>query len=70
LHFLNTTTFAHVVACLVRDTYVVVVDVDVARMLAIIDVGGAIIMISHSFFFKKNSYLSFPKCIVGKIVQL
>jgi hypothetical protein len=69
LHSLNATTFAHVVACLVRDTYVVVVDVDVARMLVIIDVGGAIIMISHSFS-QKNSYLSFPKCIVGKIVQL
>jgi len=48
---------------------VVVVDVDVARMLAIVNVGGAIIMISHSFF-QKNSYLIFPKCIVGKIVQL
>jgi hypothetical protein len=49
---------------------VVVVDVNTARMFAIIDVGGAIIMISHSFFFQEKSYLSFPKCIIGKIVQL
>jgi hypothetical protein len=70
LRSLIATTFAHVATCSTRDTYVVVVDVGAAKMLSIIDVGGAIIMISHSLFFQEIFYLSFPKCIVGKIVKL
>jgi hypothetical protein len=62
--------FASVIACSIGNTYVVVVDVDTTRMLATIDVGGAIIMISQNIFFQEKSYRRFPKCIVDRTVQL
>ncbi len=48
----------------------VVVDVDITRVLTIVEVGGIIIMISHKINFEKKSYLRFPKCVVDRIIQL
>jgi len=51
-------TFACVAACSIGNTYVVV-DVDITRVLAIVDVGGVIIMISHQKNSKKSLILGF-----------
>jgi hypothetical protein len=49
---------------------VVVVDVDITRVLTIVEVGGVIIMISQKKNFQKKSYLRFPECIVDRTIQL
>ncbi len=59
LSFFNVTTFACATTCSIGNTYVVIVDVNNTRVFATIDVGGAIIMISHNFFSKKSFILSF-----------
>jgi len=52
-------TFACATSCSIGNTYVFVVDVDITRVLAIVDVGGVIIMISHKKNSKKSLILGF-----------
>jgi hypothetical protein len=70
LCFFNITTFACAAACSIGDTYVVIVDVDITRVFAIVDVGGVIIMVSDKKKFQEKSYLRFPECIVDRTIQL